>query len=196
MRCPLSSTEPLVTSPRSVRSTPETALRVVVFPAPLAPSRVGIRPSSQEMDTPLRTRMTLSKIPQPLLRLSIATSRWRGRGAPSSASPFSAPRLLRARGLDVLGHHVGVRRIPVGHLLELAALHLPDLDQPAALVISRRDLERRHQPAEGEVGDLLEAGLHVHARDLPVRLRLEGVADGLDVDRRDEDAAVVEHRRR
>ena len=60
MRCPLSSTEPLVTSPRSVRSTPEMALRVVVFPAPLAPRRVVIRPSSQAMDTPLRTRMTLS----------------------------------------------------------------------------------------------------------------------------------------
>ena len=94
--------------------------------------------------------------------------------------------------LDVLGHHVRVGRVPVGDLHELAALHLPDLDEPAALVVGRRDLERRHQPAEGEVGDLLEAGLHVGAGDLPVRLGLERVADGLHVERGDEDAAVVE----
>src|SRR5882724_12665027 len=103
-----------------------------------------------------------------LLRLSIATSRWRGRGAPSSASPFSAPRLLRARGLDVLGQHCRVRREPVRDLFELAALHLPDLHEAAALVIGRRDLERRHQPAEGKVRDLLEARLHVRTGDLPI----------------------------
>ena len=51
---------PLVTSPRSVRSTPEMALSVVVLPAPLAPSRVVIAPSPTSIDTPFRTRMTLS----------------------------------------------------------------------------------------------------------------------------------------
>ena len=41
MRRSRSCTVPLVTSPRSERSTPEMALSVVVLPAPLAPSRVG-----------------------------------------------------------------------------------------------------------------------------------------------------------
>src|ERR1700730_18701390 len=67
--------------------------------------------------------------------------------------------LLGGGRLDVFGHHVGVGRVPVGDLLELAALHLPDLDETAALVISGRDLERRNHPAEGEVGVLLEAGV-------------------------------------
>src|SRR5687768_1025557 len=125
-----------------------------------------------------------------LLRLSIAMSRWRGRRAPSSASPFSA-RLLRARSLDMLGQHLGVRREPVRCLLEFPALHLPDLHEPAALVIVGRDLQRRYEPAQGEVRDLLETRLHVRSGDLSVRLGLEGVADRLHVDRRDENAAVV-----
>ena len=51
---------PLVTSPRSVRSTPEIALSVVVLPAPLAPSSVVMVPACTSSDTPLSTRMTLS----------------------------------------------------------------------------------------------------------------------------------------
>src|SRR5215471_13445539 len=101
-----------------------------------------------------------------LLRLSMAMCHRRGREAPSGAYPpfrgelrraLEAGRLRRLGGrlLDVLRHHVRVRRVPVGHLDELATLHLPDLDEPAALVVGRGDLERRHQPAEGEVRDLL-----------------------------------------
>src|SRR6266850_7380183 len=94
--------------------------------------------------------------------------------------------LLGARFLDVLGHHVLVRGVPVGDLLELAALDLPDLHEPAALVVLRRDLERRHQAAEREVRDLLEALLDVVAGDLAARLGLERVADGLHVQGPDE----------
>src|SRR5438105_15821629 len=93
--------------------------------------------------------------------------------------------------LHVLLDHVGVRAEPVGHLRERATPYLVDLDQPAPFVVVRRDLERRHQPAEREAGDLLEPALHVLARDLPVGLSLESVADGFDVDRGDQDAAVV-----
>ena len=60
MRSPASSMEPLVTSPRSERRSPEMALRVVDLPAPLAPSRVVIPPWPTVSDTPLRTRMTPS----------------------------------------------------------------------------------------------------------------------------------------
>ena len=49
---------PLVISPRSECSNPEIAFRVVVFPAPLAPSNVVIFPSCTFNDTPLRTRIT------------------------------------------------------------------------------------------------------------------------------------------
>src|SRR6266850_6627987 len=113
---------------------------------------------------------------------------------PFLRSGVTAPsRLLLGGGrLDVLGYHVGVGRVPVRDLLELAALYLPDLDEAATLVIGRRDLEGRHQPAQGEVGDLLEAGLRVDPGDLPVRLGLEGVANGLDMERADEHAAIVE----
>src|SRR6185369_6216682 len=65
--------------------------------------------------------------------------------------------LLRDGGLDVLADHVRIGGVPLRHLLELAALDLPDLHETAALVVGRRDLEGRHQPPEGEVGDLLEA---------------------------------------
>ena len=60
MRWPASSTEPFVMSPRSERSSPEIALSVVVFPAPLAPSSVVIFPSGQVIETPFKTRMTPS----------------------------------------------------------------------------------------------------------------------------------------
>ena len=45
IRSPFSSMAPLVISPRSEWSNPEIAFRVVVFPAPLAPSNVVIFPS-------------------------------------------------------------------------------------------------------------------------------------------------------
>ena len=45
MRLPSKLMVPLVTSPRSVRSTPEIAFSVVVLPAPLAPSSVVMEPS-------------------------------------------------------------------------------------------------------------------------------------------------------
>ena len=60
MRLSSNVMEPLVTSPRSVRSTPEMALSVVVLPAPLAPSSVVMEPALTSSDTPLSTRMTLS----------------------------------------------------------------------------------------------------------------------------------------
>ena len=49
--------EPLVTSPRSACSRLETALSVVVLPAPLAPSRATMPPGHVE-ETPFSTRMT------------------------------------------------------------------------------------------------------------------------------------------
>src|SRR5438874_13808836 len=106
-----------------------------------------------------------------------------------------APRALLLPGLlDVLGHHVLIRGEPVRDLLELATLHLPDLHEPATLVILRGDLQRRHEPAQREVVDLLEALLRVLAGDLAIRLGLHRVADRLDVKRGHENATVVEHR--
>ncbi len=50
--------EPFVTSPRSVLSSPEMALSVVLFPAPLAPRRATVPPSGTWSDTPFNTRIT------------------------------------------------------------------------------------------------------------------------------------------
>src|SRR5947209_20571813 len=99
--------------------------------------------------------------------------------------------LLLARLLDVSGHDVLIGGEPVGDLLELAALHLPDLHKAAAFMVGFGDLQWRHQSAEGEVRDLLEARLRVDASDLAVRFGLQRVADGLDVQRRNEHATVV-----
>ena len=48
----------------------------------------------------------------------------------------------------MLGDDVVVGGEPVGDLLELAALHLPDLDEPTALVVLRGDLEWWHQATQ------------------------------------------------
>src|SRR3989442_4151797 len=70
---------------------------------------------------------------------------WSGRAlpwVPRCSSP--SPRLLLGpRFLDVLGHDVLIRLVPVRLPRELAALHLPDLYPASALVIVRRDLELR-----------------------------------------------------
>src|SRR2546422_4690778 len=99
--------------------------------------------------------------------------------------------LLRARRLDVLADHIVVGTEPVGHLRELPALDLIDLDQPAALVVIRRDLERRHESAQREARDLLKPFLHVLAGDPPAGPRLARVPHRLDLDGRPDDAAVV-----
>ena len=52
MRWPPSSMVPFVMSPRSVRSRPETALSVVVLPAPLAPSSATTAPARTSRSTP------------------------------------------------------------------------------------------------------------------------------------------------
>ena len=57
---PASSIPPLVTSPRSVRSSPEMALSVVDLPAPLAPRRATMPSSGTWSDTPFNTRITWS----------------------------------------------------------------------------------------------------------------------------------------
>src|SRR3954470_12877029 len=63
----------------------------------------------------------------------------------------------RDRFLDDLA--IGAEPVSVGY--ELAALDSEDLDPAAALVVLRRDLERRHQPAERKVLDLLEPLLDI-----------------------------------
>src|SRR2546428_5414332 len=78
------------------------------------------------------------------------------KGPAGGRSPPRASSLLLRGVFDVLAHHVLVGGKPVGHLLELPTLHLPDLNETATLVVGRRDLERRGQTAQGEVWDLLE----------------------------------------
>src|SRR2546422_8937743 len=90
-----------------------------------------------------------------LFSVSIAYGHGGGR------SPRRASSLLLRGFFDVLAHHVLVGGKPVGHLLELPTLHLPDLNETATFVVGRRDLERRDQNAQGEVQDLIEPGPRV-----------------------------------
>src|SRR5262249_9616485 len=94
-----------------------------------------------------------------------------GHGGGARPPPRASSLLLRGF-FDVLAHHVLVGGKPVGYLLELSTLHLPDLDETTALVVRRGDLQRRHQPAQREVRDLLEARLGVGPGDLAVGLGL------------------------
>src|SRR2546426_9350454 len=88
-----------------------------------------------------------------LFSVSIAYGHGGGR------SPRRASSLLLRGVFDVLAHHVLVGGKPVGHLLELPTLHLPDLNETATFVVGRRDLERRDQTPQGEVRDLLRPRL-------------------------------------
>src|SRR5438132_13406896 len=114
-----------------------------------------------------------------LFSVSIAYGHGGGR------SPRRASSLLLRGVFDVLAHHVLVGGKPVGHLLELPTLHLPDLNETATFVVGRRDLERRDQTAQREARDVLDPGLRVVPGDLGVALGLQRVADGVDVSRGD-----------
>src|ERR687888_2785937 len=107
-----------------------------------------------------------------LLSVSMADA---ARGGRSARSGRRSTLLLGPGLLDVLRDDVLVRVEPFGRLHELAVLDLPDLDEAAAFVVLRRDLERRYQPAQREVADLLESLLRVLAGDLAVGLGLERV---------------------
>src|SRR6516162_5312031 len=176
-RSPLSSTLPFVTGPRSVRNKPAIAFRVVDLPAPLAPRRVVMCPSSAFSETPFSTRTTPSYTTSMLLSASIGQ------------------RPLPLFGLaDRLGDDLRIGAEPVGLLDELAVLDLEDLHPAAALMIGRGDLERRHQPTQGKVFDLLEALLHVLTGRLLAAVHFERVASRLDVEGGPQNATVVHHR--
>src|SRR5437879_8577238 len=121
-----------------------------------------------------------------LFSVSIAYGHGGGR------SPRRASSLLLRGVFDVLAHHVLVGGKPVGHLLELPTLHLPDLNETATLVVGRRDLERRDQTAQGEVRELLEPSLRVVPGELAVGLGLQSVAVSHHVEGDEKRLAIVE----
>src|SRR4051794_24331553 len=97
-----------------------------------------------------------------------------------SANIRIASRLEYLRPGDRLLDHlaIGAEPVAVGH--ELAALDGEDPDPAAALVVLRRDFERRHQAAEREVLDLLEPLLDILASRRFAAVQLDRVADRLD----------------
>src|SRR5262245_6027831 len=92
---------PFVTSPRSACSRFEIAFRVVVLPAPLAPSNATMWPRGTSSDTPLSTRMTWSYTTSMLLRDRIAALAGCVRAASWAATdtrpPYLSPRAGRGR---------------------------------------------------------------------------------------------------
>ena len=73
----------------------------------------------------------------------------------------------------VLATTSGKPRKPFGFLDELAALDLKDLDPAAAFVVLGVTFKRRHQAAQGEVPDLLEALFDVLAGRLLAAVELK-----------------------
>src|ERR1700730_12349899 len=97
-----------------------------------------------------------------------------------SASIVSALNRARLFGLgDRLGDGLRIPAEPLGLLDELAAFDLEDLHPAAAFMVGGSDLERRHQAAEAEIVDLLEAALDLLAGRLFAAVCFEGVADRL-----------------
>src|SRR6266478_2875804 len=86
--------------------------------------------------------------------------------------------------LDGGGDDIRETAEPLGLLDELAALDLKDLDKSAAFMVRRGDLERRNQTTEAEILDRLEALLHLLAGRLLPAIRLDCVADRLDMEGR------------
>src|SRR5579864_1965014 len=116
----------------------------------------------------------------------------------SASTRMTSPAVRRRPGLfgrlDGFVYDVAIGVEPLGLLDELAALDLEDLHPAAALVIVRRDLQRRDQSAEREVLDLLEALLDVVTGRLLATVGLDRIAQRLDLDSRLKDAAVIDNR--
>src|ERR1700739_4602110 len=111
---------------------------------------------------------------------------------PGGRVPKGVSSSSRSLGLfDRCRDHLRIGADPLGLLDEFAALGLVDLHPAAALVVGRGDVERRHQPAEGEIVDRLEPLLDLFTGRLLAAIRLDRVADRLDMERRDQEAAVV-----
>src|SRR5437773_3279773 len=91
------------------------------------------------------------------------------------------------RGVD----HVAIGAHPVCRVDEFAALNLEDLDPAATLVIGRGDFERWHEAAQAETADRFQPLLDVVAGRLLAAIRLQRVADRLDMDGGLQQTAVV-----
>src|SRR5215831_6829030 len=108
--------------------------------------------------------------------------------APTGAAT-SALSLLRR--LELTREHLGIGAEPVGLLDELAALDLEDLHPAATLVVGSAEFHWRDEATQGYVVDRLEALLHVVAGRLRAAFGLNRVANGLDMNRADQEAAIV-----
>src|SRR5215469_7253314 len=139
------------------------AFRVVVLPAPLAPSKVVILPSSAVSETPLRTRITPSYTTSMLF----------------SASKM--PSLLRR--LQCVLDDVAIGTEPVGLLDKFAAFDLENLYPAAAFVVGRGDLQRRHEATQGKIADLLKAVLDISPGRRLAAAGFQRITDALDMDR-------------
>src|SRR6266852_399565 len=93
--------------------------------------------------------------------------------------------------LDRGGDNIWVAAEPLGLLDELTALDLEDLDKPAAFMVRRGDLEGRHQTTEAEIIDRLEALLYILAGRLLPAVRVDRIANRLDMEGRPQQAAVI-----
>src|SRR5882724_13141644 len=112
-----------------------------------------------------------------------------------SASIQSASNRTRLLGLgDRRSDDFRVAAEPLGLLDELAALDLEDLHPAAALMVGRRDVERRQQAAEAEIVDLLEALFDIIAGRRFAAIGLERIAGRLDMDGGPQEATVVHNR--
>src|SRR6266705_2508506 len=96
--------------------------------------------------------------------------------------------------LDRGGDDIRLAAEQLGLLDELAALDLKDLDKSAAFMVRRGDLERRHQPAEAEILDRLEALLYILAGRLLPAVGFERIADRLDMQGGPQQTPIVHHR--
>src|SRR5215470_3492673 len=129
-----------------------------------------------------------------LLSASTAALQGCGPGSRVCAAPLRAaarPGQASLRRGDRLGEHLRIAAEPVGLLDELAALDLEDLHPAATLVVRSAEFHWRDKATQGYVVDRLEALLHVVAGRLCAAFGLNRVANGLDMNGADQEAAIV-----
>src|ERR1700723_262829 len=182
---PSNTIEPLVTSPRSEWSRLEIALSVVVLPDPLAPRSATMPPFCTDSDTPLSTRMTISRwlvarlrpLRPTRIRLHVVVG-----GALDQRHHFVLDRLNRRH-----------RRMPFG------AIPLDQRDTGMAVMVGAGQMDRRSKAVHAQFlpalrGDveILETAAHVFAVDDFLAGQFLGRADRFCDDCRIENTAIVE----
>src|SRR5476651_454292 len=212
---------PCTTSPRSARSRLEMAFKVLLLPAPLAPSSTAICPLATCRETPRTARMAFSystsmpctcKIGMSLMGLSwVNRAQWPAHIArqPVKESGFLAAitrgdalfgGVFFRRGFNDRPQQLAVGLHPVADQVPFGAVPLLEAHGTAAFVVRAGQLQRLHQAQGAQLFEarvvqfqMLKAPAYLFACKRLLAVLLLGNAHGFDVENAVHHAEVVVH---